>query len=268
MSGPNWEDGSGSDAGGRFWVWKKCKDWPNADVNTCNSRTDAVGWMKCGIGSNPSAGLCSPFSDSFNCAWGQDCYAIIEKPEEVSWEKPSGGCDGKGNRITLQKCNNWMNNDPKSCLRSAKNIIKLNEELKTLNAKQEKTTDDTDRIKYIEDYIKDKPITIKWANCGIGSSPGGIYPGDGATACSPFSQDVDNGFGCMWGQSCFAITEDKKDPECPISFFTDPILFIVNFWEKNKVIIIIVLVVLIVLSSISAVLPTLLQAQALSSLSR
>jgi len=35
------------------------------------------GWIPCAIGSDPTTGLCSPFSKDFNCVLGQDCYYVI-----------------------------------------------------------------------------------------------------------------------------------------------------------------------------------------------
>jgi hypothetical protein len=285
---PIWEDvKEGKDASGKMWKWRKCTKWPNNDVNKCKETApdDTVGWMKCGIGSDPSTVWCSPYSDGkdkFDCAWGQDCYAIINKPEWVKWESAQENkCDGAGKRITLHKCNEWLNNDPKSCLKSALYINQLNDlkieyqktekdeakiaQLeKNLNKKSTFQSDPTKTeeerqkiIREIEEYLVGKPITKKWANCGIGSSPGGSYPGDPLTACSPFSAGVEDGFGCMWGQSCFAITEEKEDESCPKLFFTDPFKstgsFFTDLWEKSKWIIIGIIVGLLILSSISAI---------------
>lgn len=118
--------------------------------------------MKCGIGSSPKTTSCSPYSTDFNCVWGQACYAI--QGLSSNWDSPVSGCDGAGHRLTIQKCNNWVNNDPGSC----------------------------------RDAVNKPNGIVKWINCGIGSSPNGIAPGDKAAGCSPLSSGPTD-FPCVVG---------------------------------------------------------------------
>lgn len=87
---------------------------------------------------------------------------------KVKWGSPVSGCDGAGSTITIQKCEDWIDNDPQSCNGGSK--------------------------------PKD---TIKWIHCGIGSSPGGILPSDNWTVCSPITDKFD----CRSAENCFAITK-------------------------------------------------------------
>ena len=183
---------SGKDGNGSKITIQKCNNWVNNDPKSCfNSATKPkfTHWISCGIGSSPGgiapgdgATLCDTISKSeaegdFTCALGKNCFGV--NSIDVNWDAPVSGCDGAGNNLTIQKCNNWISNDPKSCLNS-----------------------DT------------KPAgTIKWANCGIGSSPGGIAPGDKATVCSPLSSGSTD-FGCLAGQNCFAVTKETTDASC------------------------------------------------------
>ncbi len=81
--------------------------------------------------------------------------------------------DGSGNSIKVRVCDEWGGQSPQPC-------------------------------------FDNKPAgTIKWLNCGIGSSPGGKAPGRGANVCSGFSSSPTD-FTCAWGQECYAVTAQKK----------------------------------------------------------
>ena len=89
---PNWEPAqevcnSGiNNRMGHKLTFQKCSNWLGNDVNDCyNHKPEGtVGWQSCGIGSSPRSGICSPATDAFSCAWGQDCYAMTKK--EFSFE--------------------------------------------------------------------------------------------------------------------------------------------------------------------------------------
>ena len=148
----NWgPEVSGFDGNGSKVSVKECKNWVNNDVNSCRdspSKPAAKRWIACGLGSSPGgisegnkAGVCSPYSsgpDNFSCKYGQNCFAVTNL--DVNWGAPATGCDGDKNKVTIQKCSNWINNDPRSCLDSPS-----------------------------------KPAgTTKWAKCAIGSSQAGL----------------------------------------------------------------------------------------------
>ena len=218
---------SGKDSVGNKITIQKCDDWVNADPNSCNTSptkpSNTIKWSKCAIGSSPggiqpghSALLCSPLSDTFNCVGGQNCFAVTSfVPADVTWRSPVSGCDGTGNKITIQKCDDWVNRDPNSCNNSPT-----------------------------------KPSrTKKWINCGLGSSPGGIYPGEGARACSPISDNFD----CLWGQNCYAITDFKEDVSCPKDFLSDPLKATSSLLDKYKIIFIVIAIVLLIFSTLGVV---------------
>lgn len=112
---------------------------------------------------------------------------------DVKWDDVVSGCDGAGSKLSIQKCNNWIGSkelplgDANSCLNSPS-----------------------------------APKIVKWINCAIGSSPGGIAPGDTAKACSPLSSGPTD-FGCMGGQNCFAVTNFKTDNTCPNTLLSNPV---------------------------------------------
>ena len=173
---------SGKDGNGSKITIQKCNDWLKNDPKSCfksKTKPDAKHWIACAIGSSPggiapgdTAGACSPISkdaNDFTCLGGQNCFAVTDI--DVTWDAPVSGKDGNGSKITIQKCNDWINKDPKSCLTS-----------------------------------KTKPKAKHWIPCAIGSSPGGIAPGDTAGACSPISKNGDD-FNCLGGQNCFAVTD-------------------------------------------------------------
>ncbi len=144
---------------------------------------------------------------------GEFFYSL--KCKDVKWDTPVTGCDGAGSKLTIQKCNDWLDNDVNSC--------------------------NTSPI---------KPKVVKWINCAIGSSPGGIAPGDGATVCSPLSKGPDD-FTCALGQNCFAVTEQIEDESiCPN---TNPISIVGNFFNKYQIYIIIAIIIIAVLSVGSSV---------------
>lgn len=197
---------SGKDAKGSKISIQKCNNWVHNDPRSClNSPTKPTvikGWLPCAIGSSPGgiapgdpALACSPISSGptdFNCLGGQNCFAVTSI--DVNWGMPVTGCDGDGRRLTIQKCNNWVNDDPKSCLNSPTS-----------------------------------PSPVKWINCAIGSSPGGIAPGDGAMICSPLSAGPTS-FPCVKGQNCFAVTSEKTDSTCPVNPLTNPLG---SIWNEN-----------------------------------
>lgn len=176
------------DSKGSTISFQRCDQWIDNDPNSCKDKPPegTTGWMRCAIGSDPTTTSCSGYSEDFNCWSGQACFAI--QGLEPNWDAPVSGCDGVGSKLTIQKCNNWPNNDPSFCKKS-----------------------------------KNKPNNIvKWINCGIGSSPGGIAPGDKATACSPLSKGQDD-FPCIWGQNCFAVTNQVSDSSCKNSLLSNPV---------------------------------------------
>ena len=174
---------SGNDGNGSKITFQQCSNWPNNDVQKCfisPTRPSFTHWIACASGSAPNGGACSKISKDvhdFTCLYGRNCFGI--NSIDVNWDSPITGCDGTGNKLTIQKCNNWVDNNPRSCF-------------------------DSDS----------KPSGIvNWINCGIGSSPGGIAPGDKATFCSPLSKDA-NDFTCVGGQNCFAVTSNTRDTSC------------------------------------------------------
>jgi len=174
------------------------------NVNDCkNNKTSTTKWMSCKPGSSPAGldpnnkSICTPYSTGkydFNCIPGQNCYAIsslkppvhtithtpiiTSTPTDVTWGPSLSGCDSSGNNLTIQSCTNWINNAPSSCNNSPT-----------------------------------KPNAIKWINCAIGSSPGGIDPNNQAILCSPLSSGPSD-FPCVVGQNCYAVTAAKSDATC------------------------------------------------------
>jgi hypothetical protein len=53
-----------------------------------------------------------------------------------------------------------------------------------------------------------------WIKCALGSSPGGVEPGNTATVCSPLS--LENS--CTSGQNCYLVTDTSKVRGFPTSF--------------------------------------------------
>lgn len=178
--------------------YKICHDWNNGDPNSCQRKAEHLGlpvkgWIKCGIGSSPDgkepnhgAMACSPMSTTINCERGQNCFAVTDiqngKCNPTRFGDERTGCWDK-DEISYKKCLDWANNDPQECLRKAQ---------------------------------RDGLQTQGWIKCGVGSSPDGKEPGDGAKTCSPMTSDFD----CAWGQSCFAVT--RKNPnKCATTKFSD-----------------------------------------------
>ena len=85
---------------------------------------------------------------------------------KVTWLDERSGNDANGSKIKFRKCDNWVNNDPNSCADSAR-----------------------------ENNVPVK----KWIKCAIGSSPGGLEPGNTALACSPATDEMS----CAWGAKLF-----------------------------------------------------------------
>lgn len=219
---------TGKDSAGNTLTIQKCNNWINNDVKSCfdslKKPKDTKKWIQCAIGSSPGgiapgdgAILCSPLSKDqadFTCSFGQNCFAVTDIiPPDVKWDPPVSGCDGAGNVLTIQKCNNWVNNDVKSCLNSP---------------------------------TKPKD-TVKWIQCAAGSSPGGIAPGDGAAACSPLSKSPGD-FTCSWGQNCFAVTKEEKKDTCKSTFASNPLKALeeaFNLSNSTKLSIAIILILII-----------------------
>lgn len=101
---------------------------------------------------------------------------------DVTWSRPISGKDSKGNDIIIQKCDNWINNDPKSCLNSPSS-----------------------------------PKSDKWISCALGSSPGGIYPNERAETCGPISSGPTD-FPCTSGRNCYAIISSAPNAKHSSSF--------------------------------------------------
>lgn len=218
---PKWVDKVENikDTKGSIVSYEKCTEWVDDDVNSCkkNEPKDTKGWIKCATGSNPQTGGCSPYTEDFSCVWGQDCFAVTKM--SPVWDQEVTGCDGAGSELTIQKCNNWPNDDPRFC------------------------------------NINKPKNTIAWASCAIGSSPGGVAPGDDATVCGKTSHV----FNCVGGMNCFAITDTSPNVECEKSFFIDPLGAIEDQidllgegFEDAKIYIILVIIIMI-LSCISSV---------------
>jgi len=135
------------------------------------------GWIPCAIGSDPTTGLCSPFSKDFNCVIGQDCYYVTNYTplsEECDKTTFGGGkgpiCDTQQNQVTYQKCTDWRNNDPGSCSSSTKTPKNV----------------------------------LGYMSCAIGSDPT-------TTSCSPFTTNNS----CKLGQDCYVFTQfDKSSSKC------------------------------------------------------
>ncbi len=212
---------SGRDGDGSNITIQKCDGWVANDPKSClNSPTSPKPerWISCALGSSPggiypgqSAGACSPVSSGptdFPCMLGQNCYAVNKI--DVNWDPPASGCDSAGNNLTIQKCENWVANDPKSCLTSPT-----------------------------------APKALKWISCALGSSPGGIAPGDGATVCGNLSSGPQD-FPCAIGQNCFAVTAATPDSNCTPSFFNNPFAFLGKYkWEIiGGLVLLIVLIIL------------------------
>jgi hypothetical protein len=141
-----------------------------------------TGWISCAIGSDPTTTMCSPFSTSFNCVWGQDCYMVksyeplAASCDSTTFNTASQKCDTQGNQTTFQKCTNWRNNDPQSCSTSTKRPDKV----------------------------------VGYMKCAIGSDPTSVF-------CSPFSETNN----CVAGQDCFVFTQfDKQSNSCVTTFDT------------------------------------------------
>jgi hypothetical protein len=82
---PSWDpEVTGTDSSGNIITIQKCTNWDGGKANSCNQPPKkAVKWIKCGLGSSPGglspwdkATVCSPYTDNFNCMWGQNCYAV------------------------------------------------------------------------------------------------------------------------------------------------------------------------------------------------
>jgi hypothetical protein len=99
---------------------------------------------------------------------------------DVVWDAPVTGCDGFGSEVTIQKCNAWVNNDPLSCQNSPNLPLPV------------------------------EGGTNTWIACGIGSSPGGIAPGDAAVLCDGISDT----FSCVAAKNCFVVTKRTEDEKC------------------------------------------------------
>jgi hypothetical protein len=82
---PSWDpEVTGKDSSGNTITIQKCTNWDGGKASSCNQPPKtAVKWIKCGLGSSPGglspwdkATVCSPYTDNFNCIWGQNCYAV------------------------------------------------------------------------------------------------------------------------------------------------------------------------------------------------
>jgi hypothetical protein len=97
---PSWDpEVTGKDSSGNTITIQKCTNWDGGNANSCNQPPKtAVKWIKCGLGSSPGglspwdkATVCSPYTDNFNCMWGQNCYAVTSfTPAPLSSTTPSG----------------------------------------------------------------------------------------------------------------------------------------------------------------------------------
>lgn len=197
---PNWGDENSKCIEKTRVKAKLCKDWPNGDVSKCkeNKPAGTVGWANCAIGSSPygidpnaNAIACGYIGTDFNCAWGQNCYALTANQEEQScidvlpkakWAGENSKCVGN-DMVKARQCYEWPNNDPAKC----------------------------------SDNFGVKPI--QWGACALGSSPWGIDPTQNATACSTVT-DTNS---CKLGQNCYGIFEKKDDPKCYAVTTTTPI---------------------------------------------
>jgi hypothetical protein len=123
------------DSKGSKMTFQKCSNWANNNASSCNTSskkpTGVIGWIPCAIGSDPTTTMCSPYSTSFNCVWGQDCYAVTEYAQfpnngscdTTNYEASKDICDSKAGAMTYQKCTNWFANDPNSCNLSKKKPV-------------------------------------------------------------------------------------------------------------------------------------------------
>lgn len=53
-----------------------------------------------------------------------------------------------------------------------------------------------------------------WIKCAVGSSPGGVEPGHGASLCSPLTLENT----CTGGENCFLVTDTSKVRGFPKGF--------------------------------------------------
>ena len=174
------------DSKGSNISFQRCDHWVGNDVKTCKDRPPpgTTGWMNCASGSGPRTTSCGNYSTDFNCVGGvQACYAI--QGIAPVWDSPVTGCDGASNVLTIQKCNSWVNNDPNSCKSNKPDNI------------------------------------VRWISCDVGSSPGGIAPGDGAKLCDSLSSGPDD-FTCSMAKNCFAVTKMDKSKDCGNTFIGNP----------------------------------------------
>jgi len=219
----------GTDSKGSKITIQKCNDWVNNDPNSCfnaKNKPDVKRWIKCDIGSSPGgiapgdgATICDPISkglNDFTCKTTNNCFAVTDI--DVNWDPSVSGCDGAGNRLTIRKCNNWVDDDPKSCYTS-----------------------------------KTKPTGItNWIGCAQGSSPGGIAPGDGAQVCDPITAD-ENDFKCKGAGTCFAVTSNTVDSKCKKTFWSDPVDVVSNALPDFKWYIIIGFISILIVAIVIAV---------------
>ena len=174
--------------------FQQCVNWANNDPNSCNNSNvrpaNVVAWQTCAQGSSPGGAepgngaiVCGAPSSTFNCVNSLNCFAITAQTpnagvcDTTTYSQVYQACDGN-DLIQYESCDNWTNNDPNSCYSSSK-----------------------------------KPNNVvDWKKCALGSSPGGLVPNKGASAC-PLPATTT--FGCVNGQECFAvISRSTNDATC------------------------------------------------------
>ena len=230
----------------------KCDDWKHATEckdnymkgkNPAAPKKDSViKWSQCAVGSSPGgkfpgfgATACSPFTADATKGCTEDiqeCYAVLAEYPGVDYYPESNkpaidetttgvkdakgyirGCDGAGTIVTIRRCDNWPDNDPKYC---------ANADPK--NPAYPRLLQDKNGVISQEKKDAWDKADFNWIRCGLGSSPGGIDPQNNARACSPASKDIN----CAWGQNCYAVLKTEKDESCKADVFTDPFAAVIE----------------------------------------
>jgi hypothetical protein len=121
------------------------------------------------------------------------CAVTRSKKSTLVWGETVSLCDSANDFLTVEKCDNWMptaafpGGDPSTC----------------------------------GSYAPPGAEFVGWIGCGLKSSPGGNYPDNPLTACSPITPKMS----CAVGQNCYGIYKQAWNPwTCPsvwsdIAFF-------------------------------------------------